>query len=148
MRRTMIRRCTRFRRDRHCRPIINTRHENRWETTKLGCGHLDKIKPEMLVNGKNTAHVRTRNGLSVLCCAVVCCCVCLCCVCVCVLAEGWRGAGEGRRGPCVDSKRPRVYVQNVFVCTGTTRTCVSTCARDTPHTPHHTTHTPCEERAR
>ena len=30
---------------------------------------------------------------------------------------------------CVDSKRLRVYVQNVPVCTGTTRTCVSTCAR-------------------
>ena len=27
------------------------------------------------------------------------------------------------------SKRARVYVQNVPVCTGTTRTCVSTCAR-------------------
>ena len=26
-------------------------------------------------------------------------------------------------------KRPRVYIQNVPVCTGTTRTCVSTCAR-------------------
>ena len=36
----------------------------RWETTKLGCRHLDKAKPENLVNGKNTAHVRTRNGLS------------------------------------------------------------------------------------
>ena len=31
--------------------------------------------------------------------------------------------------PCVHSKRARVYVQNVPVCTGTTRTCVSTCAR-------------------
>ena len=28
--------------------------------------------------------------------------------------------------PCVDSKRPRVYVQNVPVCTGTTRTCFNT----------------------
>ena len=26
-------------------------------------------------------------------------------------------------------KRPRVYVQNLPVCTGTTRTCVETCAR-------------------
>ena len=30
---------------------------------------------------------------------------------------------------CVDSKRPRVYVQNVPVCTGTTRACFNTCAR-------------------
>ena len=28
-----------------------------------------------------------------------------------------------------DEKRPRVYVQNVPVCTGTTRTHVSTCVR-------------------
>ena len=32
---------------------------------------------------------------------------------------------------CVHSKRPRVYVQNVPVCTGTTRTCAS--ARATQH---------------
>ena len=31
--------------------------------------------------------------------------------------------------PCVESKRPRVYIQNVPVCTGTTRTCVTTCGR-------------------
>ena len=31
--------------------------------------------------------------------------------------------------PCVHSKRPRVCVQNVPVCTGTTRTCFNTCAR-------------------
>ena len=30
--------------------------------------------------------------------------------------------------PCMDSERPRVYVQNVPVCTGTTRTCFNTCA--------------------
>ena len=30
---------------------------------------------------------------------------------------------------CPHSKRPRVYVHNVPVCSGTTRTCVSTCAR-------------------
>ena len=29
----------------------------------------------------------------------------------------------GDDSPCVHSKRPRVYVQNVPVCTGTTRTC-------------------------
>ena len=33
------------------------------------------------------------------------------------------------KNPCVDSKGPRVYVQNVPVCTGTTRTCVTTCGR-------------------
>ena len=37
-------------------------HENKLETTKLGCRHLDKTKPEKLVNGKNTVHVRTGNG--------------------------------------------------------------------------------------
>ena len=31
---------------------------------QLGYRHLDKTKPERLVNGKNTAHVRTGNGLS------------------------------------------------------------------------------------
>ena len=31
-----------------------------------------------------------------------------------------------------DEKRPRVYVQNVLVCTGTTRTCVSTHVRVVP----------------
>ena len=31
--------------------------------------------------------------------------------------------------PCVRPKRPRVYVQNVPVYAGTTRTCVSTCGR-------------------
>ena len=30
---------------------------------KLGCRHLDKTKPVKLVNGKDTAHVRTENGL-------------------------------------------------------------------------------------
>ena len=32
-------------------------------------------------------------------------------------------------GVCDTLKKPRVSVQNVPVCTGTTRTCVSTCAR-------------------
>ena len=32
--------------------------------------------------------------------------------------------------PCVRSKHLRVYVQNVSVCPGTTRTCWNTCARD------------------
>ena len=60
-----------------------------------------------------------------------------------------------------DEKRHRVYVQSVPVCSGTTRTCVSTCARGAGthgdvlnlrtegfflrakprHTPHHTKHT-------
>ena len=31
--------------------------------------------------------------------------------------------------PCVHPKRLRVYIQHVSVCTGTTHTCVSTCAR-------------------
>ena len=36
--------------------------------------------------------------------------------------------------PCVDSKHPRVYVQNVSVSTGTTRTCFNTCAPWCRHT--------------
>ena len=36
--------------------------------------------------------------------------------------------------PCVHSKRPGVYVQNVSVYAGNTRTCVSTCARGGWHT--------------
>ena len=31
--------------------------------------------------------------------------------------------------PCVHSKRARMYVQNVSVCTDTTRTCFNTCTR-------------------
>ena len=52
---------------------------------------------------------------------VVClvCVVVLLCVVVC----------HTEKHPCVHSKRLRVYVQNVSVCTGTTRTCFSTCAR-------------------
>ena len=42
------------------------------------------------------------------------------------------GVARGRP-PCVDSKRLRVYIQNVSVCTGTTRTCqvhmFDTCGR-------------------
>ena len=64
IRRTIIRRGPRHRRERHIGPIVNTCHENRWETTKLGCRHLGQHTPETLVNGKNTVHVRTRNGLS------------------------------------------------------------------------------------
>ena len=39
-------------------------HESRWETTQLGCRHLDKTKPEKLVTQNNHTHVRTGNGLS------------------------------------------------------------------------------------
>ena len=53
----------------------------------------------------------------------VCLCLSPCCVwCVCL------GVGRGE-GPCVRSKRLRVSIQNVPLCTGITRTCVSTCAR-------------------
>ena len=34
-----------------------TCHEKGWETTKLGCRHFNKTKPEKLVNGKSTVHV-------------------------------------------------------------------------------------------
>ena len=52
-------------------------------------------------------------------------CVCSCvCVCVCcgTLKKTWKN-------PCVGSRTSRVYIQNVPVYAGTTRTCVSTCAR-------------------
>ena len=49
IRRTMIRRCTRLWSDRNVKPIIKTRHENRWETTKLGWRHLDETKTEKFV---------------------------------------------------------------------------------------------------
>ena len=35
-----------------------------WETTKEGCRHLDKTKPEKLVTQKKHTHVRTGSGLS------------------------------------------------------------------------------------
>ena len=62
--RTHIRRGGWCRRYWHVRSITRTCHEKGWETTKLGCRHLDKTKPETLVNGKNTVHIRTGNGLS------------------------------------------------------------------------------------
>ena len=34
-----------------------------------------------------------------------------------------RGTADDPMFPCVHSKGPRVYVQNVPVCTSTTRTC-------------------------
>ena len=62
-----------------------------------------------------------------------------------------------KKPPCVDSKRLRVYVQDVPVCTDTTPACGSTCARGAGthgdvlnlhtevfsacHTTHHTHHT-------
>ena len=64
VRRTHIRRGGWRRRYRHICSVVHTCHEKRWETTKLGCRHVDKTKPEELVNGKDTAHVRTGNGLS------------------------------------------------------------------------------------
>ena len=52
---------------------------------------------------------------------------------VCVLRHAektWKNlCVDSKTPPFVDSKRPRVYVPNVLACTGTTRTCVSTCAR-------------------
>ena len=51
----------------------------------------------------------------------------LCLVCVSVF---WEREGERRRGDRVYVQNSlRVSIQNVPVCTGTTRTCVSTCAR-------------------
>ena len=44
--------------------MVNTRHENKWETTKLACRFLDETKPEKLVTEKNRTHVRTGTGLN------------------------------------------------------------------------------------
>ena len=63
VRRTQIRRGSWCRRYRHICSVAHSCHGKR-EPTKLGCRHLDKTKPETLAKGKNTAHVRTRNGLS------------------------------------------------------------------------------------
>ena len=57
--------------------------------------------------------------------------------------------GPFKTSPCVRSKRLRVYVQNVPVCTGTTRTCFNSLRTGTvpsrathrQHTTHTTAHT-------
>ena len=65
------------------------------------------------------------------CCCGVVWCVMLCCVVLCLVL--WCGVWCGVW--CVvwcvvcDTLKPHVYVQNVAVCTSTTRTRVSTCAR-------------------
>ena len=51
-------------------------------------------------------------------------CVCSWCVFVCCGTLKKRG-----KKPCVGSKRPRVYIRNVPVYAGNTRTCFSTCVR-------------------
>ena len=66
-------------------------------------------------------------GLCLVCVAVMWCVVVVCLVCVVVLL--CVVVCHAEKHPCVHSKRLRVYVQNVSVFTGTTRTCFSTCAR-------------------
>ena len=70
-----------------------------------------------------------------LVCVCVCSCVCVCfcvvcvcgvCVCVCVCWGTLKKRGKTRMWI---PTRLRVYMQNVPVYAGTTRTCVSTCAR-------------------
>ena len=78
-------------------------------------------------------------SLSLSPCGVVWCGVCRCgrgvvggrgvCLCVCVCVCVRCGTLKNVKNPCVRSKRLRVYIQNVPVFAGTTRTCVSTCAR-------------------
>ena len=70
--------------------------------------------------------------LCVVCCVlcVVCCVLCVvCCVLCCVVLCVCVWCVTRFETPCVHSTRLRVYVQNVPVCTGTTRTCFNTCAR-------------------
>ena len=62
---------------------------------------------------------RLSSCLSVSVCCCGCCCGVLCLVC-CVLCVVVCHA---------ENPSPRVSVQNVPVCTGTTRTCIKTCAR-------------------
>ena len=63
--------------------------------------------------------------LSVVLCVVVLCGVCVCGV-LCVWCGVWRGLAR--------RKNLRVWIQNVPVCTGTTRTCGNTCARGCRYT--------------
>ena len=60
---------------------------------------------------------------------LVCVCVCLVSVCVCVFVCVLRHAEKRGKTVFGFKKRLRVYVQNLPDCTGTTRTCVETCAR-------------------
>ena len=62
IRRTQIRKGSWQRRYRHICSVGHTFHEKSWET-KLGCRHL-KTKKKKALTQENTAHVRTRNGLS------------------------------------------------------------------------------------
>ena len=77
-------------------------------------------------------------SLSVWCCALWCCVVCVvvvvlcvrvCVVCLCVCLCVLRHAEKREKTRLWIQKRLRVCIQNVPVCAGTTRTCVSTCAR-------------------
>ena len=73
--------------------------------------------------------------LRVMLCVVLCgvvslwswCCWWSWCVCVCLCVL--RHAEKTWKNRVWIQKRLRVYIQNVPVCTGTTHTCVSTCAR-------------------
>ena len=81
----------------------------------------------------------------VLCCVVMCdvgagvgvqcevCGVCSVCSVLSVLSvlSVCGAAWHAEKPPCVDSKRPRVYVQNVSVYASNTRTCFSACGRGT-----------------
>ena len=64
----------------------------------------------------------------VLSCLVLSCLVLSCLVLSCLVLSCLVLCGTVKT-PCVHSKRARVYVHNVPVCTGTTLTCVETCAR-------------------
>ena len=57
-------------------------------------------------------------------CGVMSCVACR--VCVCVMRAVWCGT---LKTPCVDSKRLHVYIRNVPVYAGNTRTCSKACAR-------------------
>ena len=66
--------------------------------------------------------------VAVVCVFGVCvsvCVWCVVCVCVCVLRQAEK---TWKNRVCIQ-KRSHVCIQNVPVCTGTTRTCVETCAR-------------------
>ena len=67
----------------------------------------------------------------VLCCVVCVVCVCLVCVCVCLCFCVFMCCGTLKKVEKTllwIQKRARVYVQNVPVCTCTTRTCWNTCS--------------------
>ena len=89
------------------------------------CLLLSLVLPSLVPRLAFTCFLCLCLSVSVCCCVCcgVCCGVCCACVVVCVVCVVVCGVAHWKN-PCADSKRSRVYVQNV-----STRTCVATCGR-------------------